>query len=115
MYQVIDIVGELDLSTFAASYDRDGRGAPALALRLMVSVLIYGWCQGVYSSRKLSTLCRDDVRGRGALQDLAGFKTAQAAGASFSPRSRSKRPFARFFNAPWRTNARRALLPLAKL
>jgi transposase len=63
-YQVIDIVGELDMSDFLAGYGKDGRGAPAFSPYMMVTLLIYGWIRKIYSSRKLAALCRDDVGGR---------------------------------------------------
>jgi transposase len=61
---VIDVVDELDLSVFMASYGRDGRGAPSFSPVMMVSLLVYAWSRKVYSSRKIAALCRDDVGGR---------------------------------------------------
>ena len=63
-FQVIDVVDELDLSMFNASYGKDGRGAPSFSPVMMVSLLVYAWSRKVYSSRKIAALCRDDVGGR---------------------------------------------------
>jgi len=63
-YAVRDLVAELDLFAVEPGYSRDGRGAPAYHPRLMVSLLIYGWCNSVFFSRKIARLCRDDLGGR---------------------------------------------------
>jgi transposase len=63
-FQVIDVVDELDLGLFVASYGRDGRGAPSFSPVMMVSLFVYAWCRKVHSSRKIAALCRDDVGGR---------------------------------------------------
>ena len=62
--QVLDVVGELDVTAYFASYGRDGRGAPAFSPLMMVSVLLYAWMCKIYSSRKISALCRNDVGAR---------------------------------------------------
>jgi transposase len=63
-YCIRDIVQQIDFSAFAAGYSQDGRGAPAYDPKMMVSLLLYAWCQQVYSSRKIARLCRDDLGGR---------------------------------------------------
>jgi transposase len=63
-YRVIDVVNEFDLSAFFSSYGKDGRGAPGFSPVLMCTLLLYAWIRKVYSSRKVSALCRDDVGGR---------------------------------------------------
>ena len=63
-YQISDVVGQLDMSPFLAGYSSDGRGAPAFSPALLTSLLLYGWCRHVYSSRKLAALCLEDVGAR---------------------------------------------------
>lgn len=63
-YQVLDVITQLDLKPFLAGYSTDGRGAPAYSPLMMTSLLLYGWCRHVYSSRKLEALCFDDVGAR---------------------------------------------------
>ena len=63
-YQVIDVINEIDLSTFYSAYGNDGRGAPALSPTMMCTLRLYAWIRKIYSSRKTSALCRDDVGGR---------------------------------------------------
>jgi transposase len=63
-YQVMDIVGELDVSAFLSSYSLDGRGAPAFSPYMMVALFLYAWMHDVYSSRKIELLCHQDVGAR---------------------------------------------------
>lgn len=63
-YQVIDVVGELDLSSFVSSYSQDGRGAPAYSPTMMVGLFLYAWMHDVYSSRKIELLGHQDVGAR---------------------------------------------------
>jgi transposase len=63
-YQILDVVSLLDLQPFLSGYSTDGRGAPAYSPVMLTSLLLYGWCLHVYSSRKLEALCRNDVGAR---------------------------------------------------
>jgi transposase len=63
-YAVRDVVQQLDLSMFRSGYSADGRGAPPYDPQLLVSVLLYAWCNHIYSSRKIARLCRDELGGR---------------------------------------------------
>ena len=57
-----DVVNQLDLRAIYASYDeKDGRGQAAYAPEMMLRVLLYGYCTGTYSSRKLQTKTYEDV------------------------------------------------------
>jgi transposase len=59
---LIDVVSALDLSAIYKSYqDKDGRGQAAYAPEMMVRLLLYGYAQGVYSSRKIETRTFEDV------------------------------------------------------
>ncbi len=58
---VAELVDEhLDLSRFLAVFT-EGRGAPPYDPRVMLRILIYGYCTGVRSSRKLEAVCIDVV------------------------------------------------------
>jgi len=58
---VAELVDEhLDLSRIRAGYT-EGRGAPPYDPRLMVRLLIYGYCTGVRSSRRLEAACVEVV------------------------------------------------------
>ena len=59
---VSDVVDELDLSAIYAAYDRgDGRGQPPYHPAMMVKLLVYGYCIGIVSSRKLERATYRDV------------------------------------------------------
>lgn len=53
VYFIRDVVGQLDLSAIFASYDGSKGGYPAYHPEMMVSLLIYAYCVGVPSSRKI--------------------------------------------------------------
>jgi len=59
---VADLVPSLDLKAFYESYEqRDGRGMAAYHPVMMVRVLIYGYCIGVVSSRRIEKETYEDV------------------------------------------------------
>jgi transposase len=79
---LVDVVDALDLSAIHVSYDeKDGRGQAAYAPAMMVRVLLYGYCTGTYSSRKIQAKTYEDVAFRYLATDehpdhstLAGFR-----------------------------------------
>jgi transposase len=59
---VAEIVETLDLSGIYGQYEkRDGRGLAAYDPRMMVRLLIYGYCRGVASSRRMERATYEDV------------------------------------------------------
>ena len=58
---VLDLVAELDLSTIFAYYEREQRGFPPHHPQMMVALLVYAYCVGVPSSRKIEKRCYEDV------------------------------------------------------
>jgi len=52
-YFIIDIVNQLDLREILSRYDNSKGGQPAYHPRMMVALLLYGYCVGVPSSRKI--------------------------------------------------------------
>jgi transposase len=60
-YFVSDVVDQLDLSAIEAYYEKEERGYPPYHPRMMVKVLLYGYCVGVFSSRKLQKRLLEDV------------------------------------------------------
>src|SRR5580692_726697 len=59
---VAEVVEVLDLGAIYASYEeKDGRGQAAYAPGMMVRVLLYGYCKGIYSSRKIQAATYEDV------------------------------------------------------
>jgi transposase len=59
---IADVMNELDLTSIYASYERsDGRGLAAYHPVLMARLLLYGYCIGVTSSRKIEQATYDNV------------------------------------------------------
>jgi transposase len=58
---VSDLVDELDLSAITAVYETDDRGQPPYHPAMMTKILIYGYCTGVFSSRKIARRLIEDV------------------------------------------------------
>jgi len=58
---VMDAVDQFDLSGFESGYRSDGRGGAAYAPKVMVRLLLFGYCEGVRSSRQIERRCVRDV------------------------------------------------------
>lgn len=58
---VLDAVDQMDLDPFYADYRTDGWGAAAHDPKMMVALLLYGYCLGVRSSRQIERACHMDV------------------------------------------------------
>src|SRR6266853_4045947 len=59
---ISDMVDELDLSEILRHYESgDGRGRPPYHPLMMVKLLVYGYCIGKVSSRKLEQATHEDV------------------------------------------------------
>jgi transposase len=59
---IVDVVDQLDLSEILEVYARqDGRGLAAYHPVMMVRLLLYGYCRGVVSSRKIERATYEDV------------------------------------------------------
>jgi transposase len=60
-YFVSDVVDELDLSAIEAVYEKEERGQPPYHPRMMTKILLYGYCVGVFSSRRIERKLTEDV------------------------------------------------------
>jgi transposase len=60
-YFILDVVETLDLSEIYASYDGSRGGRPGFDPRLLVGLLIYGYCVGARSSRKIEKATYESV------------------------------------------------------
>lgn len=61
-YFVLETVGELDLSAIESRLQqREPRGERPYDPQMMVSLILYAYCVGVYSSRKIARGTREDV------------------------------------------------------
>ncbi len=60
-YFVDDVVDQLDLSAIESVYEQEERGQPPYHPVMMTKLLVYGYCVGVYSSRKIQKRLVEDV------------------------------------------------------
>lgn len=58
---ILDVVGELNLREIFQHYERDHRGAPPYHPQMMVSLILYGYCVGICSSRAIERKTHEDV------------------------------------------------------
>ena len=60
-YFISDVVDQLDLSEVSARYEGERRGGPPYHPRMMVMVLLYGYCVGVSSSRRIAQRLHEGI------------------------------------------------------
>ena len=56
-----DVVDQLDLSPIESVYEAEDRGQPPHHPRMMAKILVYGYCVGLYSSRRIQKRLVEDV------------------------------------------------------
>lgn len=75
-YFVSDVVDNLDLSAMEAVYGDEKRGQPPYDPLMMTKVLVYGYCVGVFSSRKIERRLVEDIAFRVlAAENQPNFRT----------------------------------------
>jgi len=76
VYFMLDVVQTLDLSAITRKYEREDRGSPPYHPRMMVALLLYSYCVGVYSSRRIQKHCERDAAYRVIVAgDVPNFRT----------------------------------------
>jgi transposase len=60
-WYLLDVVERLELDAFYAGYRADGSGRPAHDPAMMVALLLYAYCVGERSSRRIERRCVEDV------------------------------------------------------
>jgi len=58
---VSDVVDQLDLRAIESVYEKEERGQPPYHPRMMTKILLYGYCVGVFSSRRMQKKLVEDV------------------------------------------------------
>jgi len=61
VFFLVDLMPQMDLSTFHAYYAGELRGQPPFDVTMMVTLLVYGYCMGVRSSRKIAAACERNL------------------------------------------------------
>ena len=76
VYFLLDVVGEMDLGPFFERDKNSITGQPPFHPRMMVTLLLYSYCKGVFSSRKIQSRCAEDVAFRVIVgEDIPDFRT----------------------------------------
>jgi transposase len=60
-YFVSDVVDQLDLRAIESVYEDEERGQPPYHPRMMTKILLYGYCVGVFSSRRIEKRLVEDI------------------------------------------------------
>jgi transposase len=60
-YFVSDLIDQLDLSAITAAYEAEDRGFPPYHPVMLTKVLVYAYCVGVFSSRRIQRRLTEDV------------------------------------------------------
>ena len=58
---ILDATEQMDLKAFYRKYRTDGQGNTAYEPAMMVSLLLYAYCLGIRSSRKIEQMCTRDI------------------------------------------------------
>src|SRR5262247_1208665 len=61
VFFLLDTIAQLELSRFYAPYEHETRGAPPFDPAMMVCLLLYAYCVGVFSSRKIALACERNL------------------------------------------------------
>ena len=75
VYFLLDVVEQLDLSPIIEDYESPQGGKPPHHPGMMVALLLYAYCVGVFSSRKIMARCETDVAFRTIVgEDVPNFR-----------------------------------------
>ena len=61
VFFLMDTISEMDLRPFSDYYERELRGQPPFDVTLMVTLLVYSYAVGVFSSRKIAAACERNL------------------------------------------------------
>lgn len=76
VYFILDTVNELDISAITAKYEHEERGYPPYNPRMMVALLFYAYCRGIFSSRKIMQACEERLTFRVIVgDDIPNWRT----------------------------------------
>ena len=76
VYFLLDTVMELDISAITSKYEQEGRGFPPYHPRMLVTLLLYSYCRGVFSSRRIQQACEERMTFRVIVgHDIPNFRT----------------------------------------
>lgn len=75
-YFLLDVVPQMDLQPILLPYQAEERGQPPYHPTMLVTLLLYGYATGTFSSRRLMARCETDVAFRVIVgEDIPDFRT----------------------------------------
>src|SRR3954467_13805661 len=76
VFFLLDLIPQMDLTPFHRHYAREPRGQPPFDVTMMVTLLVYAYCVGVCSSRKIAAACERNLAFRAIVgNDPPDFRT----------------------------------------
>ena len=76
VFFLLDLIPQMDLTPFHQHYVRELRGQPPFDVTMMVTLLVYAYCVGVCSSRKIAAACERNLAFRAIVgNDPPDFRT----------------------------------------
>lgn len=76
VYFILDTAREPDISAISAKYEQEERGYPPYHPRMMVALLLYAYCRGIFSSRQIMEACQERISFRVLVSDdIPNFRT----------------------------------------
>jgi transposase len=69
VFFLLDLLPKMDLSAFHQYYAGELRGQPPFDVTMMVTLLVYGYCLGIRSSRKITMACERNLGFRAIVGD----------------------------------------------
>jgi transposase len=76
VYFLLDVVPQMDLRPILQPYQAEERGQPPFHPAMLVTLLLYGYATGTFSSRRLMARCETDVAFRVIVgEDIPDFRT----------------------------------------
>jgi transposase len=76
VFFLLDLIPQMDLTPFHQHYAHELRGQPPFDVTLMVTLLVYAYCVGVCSSRKIAAACERNLAFRAIVgNDPPDFRT----------------------------------------
>ena len=76
VYFILDTVNALDIEAITEKYEQEKRGFPPFYPSMMASLLLYSYCRGVFSSRKIMQACQERISFKVIVgDDIPDFRT----------------------------------------
>jgi transposase len=76
VYFILDTVNALDIEAITEKYEQEKRGFPPFHPSMMAALLLYSYCRGIFSSRKIMQACQERISFKVIVSDdIPDFRT----------------------------------------